>query len=130
MTSDVSPLDDLNPHRLHPPTKWLSEQTAYDTDAGVYYEPFVYDGRVGYRVASTDGMRQTYVYFNPSTGSDDGVPTVFIYQGEDNDPAIDEPDCHIVIDGVTGPCGHFDVRRPLPADNTYRCNDCGASLNQ
>jgi len=104
----------------------------YDTDAGVYYEPFVYDGRVGYRVASTDGQRQTYVYFNPSTGSNDldHKPNVFVYQGEDNDPNSDEPECFININGVTGPCGHYDVRRPLPADNTYRCNACGASLNQ
>ena len=77
-------------------------QTAYDADAGVYYEPFIEDGRVGYRVASNrPGMGlETFVYLNPSDGSDDGVPTVFVYQGIENDPALDGSECYIVPDGV------------------------------
>jgi hypothetical protein len=97
-----SPLDDLNPDRLHPPTAWLESQTTYDKDAGVYYVPFVKDGRVGYIVRSNrPGIAtETYVYLNPSTGSDDGVPTVFVYQGEHNDPGQDGSECYIVPDGV------------------------------
>jgi hypothetical protein len=101
MAHTYNPLDDLNPDRLHPPTQWLRDQTTYDDDAGVYYEPFVKDGRVGYRVASIDGARETFIYFNPSGGSDDGVPTVFVYQGEDNDPAVDQPEDHHVV-GIEG----------------------------
>jgi hypothetical protein len=98
----VNPLDDLDPDRTHPPTEWLRQQTTYAEDSGVYYEPFVKDGRVGYRVASNRpgiGL-ETFIYLIPAVSDSEGVPVVFVYQGGDNDPAIDQPDCHIVVRDV------------------------------
>lgn len=70
-------------------------RSIHDKSSGVIYDPFVAtDGRVGYqvtRLAEGDAERTTYIYFNPSGGSDDGVPTVFVYMGDDNDPALDAP---------------------------------------
>ena len=70
------------------------EHTVYDPGVDVYYVPFVGDdGRVGYRVGTTDGSdRETFIYFNPSvTDGDADEPNVFVYIGGDNDPAVDSP---------------------------------------
>jgi hypothetical protein len=53
----------------------------YDDDAGVTYTPF-YDaqfGVVGYIAEGPTGDQET-IYLNPSQGSDDGKPNVFLYQ--------------------------------------------------
>jgi hypothetical protein len=62
-----------------------------DFDSGVVYTPLVMpDGRVGYEVESDAGER-TFIYFNPSDGSDNGAPNVFVYMGARNDPVLDAP---------------------------------------
>lgn len=52
------------------------------------YEPWS-DGRaIGFKATSPDG-RVEYVYLNPSTEPDDGVPNVFLYAGPHGNPALD-----------------------------------------
>src|SRR3954463_7487463 len=69
------------------PISWLGP--------GVYSEHVVYipivmeDGRVGYCVHGLIEGQQEFIYFNPSSDTDDGVPNVFIYQGLSNDPGLD-----------------------------------------
>jgi hypothetical protein len=67
--------------------------TIYDAPGDMYYVPFVSDdGRVGYRVSTTDGSRETFIYMNPTTDSSGSPsPDVFVYEGIENDPAEDEP---------------------------------------
>lgn len=91
---------------------WLKRQTIYASNPSVYYEPFCQDGRVGYR-CQTNNMgdcRETFVYLNPSTDDSDGTPNIFVYEGGDNDPAIDQAHSHIALhdleDGPLAPCGH------------------------
>lgn len=58
---------------------------------GIVYTPFVSteDGRVGYRVTTTDGTLETFIYLNPSAeGGKDA--NVFVYEGIENDPIYDE----------------------------------------
>lgn len=62
--------------------------TVTDPDSGVTYTPWTNGAAVGYRMTSPDG-RTEYFYLNPSGGSDDSVPTVFVYQGTEGDPAQD-----------------------------------------
>ncbi len=73
-------------------TTEIPEFTVYDTDRGFFYVPFISsDGRVGYRVArSDDASRETFIYLNPSDGGMGEVPDVFVYQGIENDPSLDE----------------------------------------
>lgn len=70
-----------------------------DKASGVVYLPVVHpkNGMVGYRCQHRDG-RETFIYFNPSDSSDDGVPNVFVYEGEHFDPAQDAPSHHYVIE--------------------------------
>lgn len=77
---------------------------------GVVYTPFAAeDGRVGYRVTTTDGTLETFIYLNPSAeGGKDA--NVFVYEGVENDPAEDNPIVFVVpetlIDGLDHP-GRF-----------------------
>lgn len=68
-----------------------------DRDGKTTYEPFIDadTGVVGWRCIRTEGV--TYIYMVPSGGSDDGVSTVFVYQGSEGDPLHDEPMHHYVI---------------------------------
>lgn len=68
-----------------------------DVSSGVIYRAWVgLDGQVGYRCTFPD-KRVTYVYLNPTTESDDGVPTVFVYSGGQGEPAHDEPIVHVTV---------------------------------
>lgn len=87
----------------------------HDDDAGVVYEPWSDGTVVGWKAirrgaciltggAAEDDctmhLHETeveYLVLNPSTGSDDGVPTVFVYQGATGDPAADGAVCHFVM---------------------------------
>lgn len=65
----------------------LFEQFKLYTPQGVTYVPFVDGERVGYEVRDDSGEHKPiYLYFNPSSDSDDGQSNVFVYMGEDNDP--------------------------------------------
>jgi hypothetical protein len=64
-----------------------------DPDSGTTYEPWTDGWAVGYRVTFADG-RVEYFYLNPSGGSDDNVPNVFVYRGEAGDPGSDTPQHH------------------------------------
>jgi hypothetical protein len=68
----------------------------YDMDAGVSYQFWTNGTAVGYEIHFPDN-RIEFIYFNPSDGSDDGVPTVFVYQGTEADPNADTPLCHFVV---------------------------------
>lgn len=61
----------------------------------VMWTPFVAkDGRVGYRVQAEGTTDVTFIYLNPSSGTDDTDlvrPDVFVYEGPNNDPAKDVP---------------------------------------
>jgi hypothetical protein len=68
-----------------------------DRDSGTTYTPFINKHwEVGYRCEGVDG-EVTYVYLNPSGGSDDGVATVFLYQGSTGDHDQDGPTVHVVV---------------------------------
>jgi len=92
--------------------EWLREQTIYSENPSVFYEPFVIDGRVGYRCQTYNAgdTRETCIYLNPSTDDSDGIPNVFVYTGEENDPADDSPVTYIALedlsDGPLQACGH------------------------
>lgn len=75
-----------------------SKNTVGAVNPAMYYEPFVKNGRVGYRCVRIDGdQREVFVYLNPSTDAE-GTPNVFVYVGEENDPAVDPPVTHIVLE--------------------------------
>lgn|GEM_PF-7077636 len=92
--------------------EFLTSQTIYSENPNVFYEPFVIDGRVGYRCQTYNAgdTRETYLYLNPSTDDSDGMPNVFVYEGEENDPADDRPVTYIALedlsDGPLQTCGH------------------------
>lgn len=67
-----------------------------DETSGVTYLPWSdpHTGVVGFEATHPDGPTER-VYLNPSTGSDDGVPTVFLYAGT-GDPAQDGAIVHVV----------------------------------
>lgn len=59
------------------------------------YVPWTDGYAVGYRVVFKDGSRQDqYIYLNPSSETDDGIPNVFVYIGPHGDPAMDSPAHH------------------------------------
>lgn len=68
-----------------------------DDDAQVIYHPIL----GGWKAESFDALGEVssveYIYLNPSGGSDDGVPTVFLYQGPNGDPGQDEALVHVVV---------------------------------
>lgn len=68
-------------------------ETIRDDSSGVAYLPFVSDecGSVGYRCRFDDGRPDEYVYIVPSSETDDGTPNVFLYQGTNGDPSVDQP---------------------------------------
>jgi hypothetical protein len=69
-----------------------------DPDSGTQYTPFISDdGRVGYEITNIETGKFEFLYFNPSNGSDDGVPNVFVYQGVNNDPGNDGPLHHYLV---------------------------------
>lgn len=76
----------------------FKELESHDEDSGVSYVPFVDEewGTAGVQITRPSGVVD-YLYFNPSGGSDDGVPTVFVYRGESTNP------------GEAGSLCHFDV---------------------
>jgi hypothetical protein len=64
-----------------------------DEDSGVVYDACLHDGgAVGLRSVHPDG-RVEYIMLNPSGGSDDGVPTVFLYIDTD-EPALENAIVH------------------------------------
>jgi hypothetical protein len=69
----------------------------HDNDADVSYHFWTNGTAVGYEVHFPDG-RIEFFYLNPSDGSDDGVPTVFVYQGTEADPGADTPLHHYIVD--------------------------------
>jgi len=86
-----------------------------DSTSGVVYHPWSNDetGAVGFRCVHPDG-RTEYIYLQPSSGSDDGVATVFPYQGPHGEPHKDEDACdhHYVIFDDTPLYPDLDI--PIP----------------
>lgn len=80
---------------------WLSKSgfkpgaAPFCDDMGTEYLPWT-DGTAAGLRATNDG-RVVYIYLNPSSsdeGSDRPTPTVFLYVGEEGDPAQDGADTH------------------------------------
>jgi hypothetical protein len=64
-----------------------------DEDSGATYRPWTDGWAVGFKAEHPDG-RVAFIYLNPSGGSDDGVPNVFLYCGPTGDSAQDPPYHH------------------------------------
>lgn len=67
-----------------------------DEDSQVVYHPILGGWRAERFNDQGEVVEREYIYLNPSGGSDDGVPTVFVYQG-DGDPRTDVPLRHVVV---------------------------------
>ena len=63
-----------------------------DPDSGV-----TYTAMLGGWVANFPDGRQETIYLNPSQGSDDGVPTVFVYIDSGNVPTMEGAVAHFVM---------------------------------
>ncbi len=72
-----------------------------DDDAGTTYVPWTNGRAVGFKAEHDDGEVE-YIYLNPSGGSDDGVPNVFVYIGPVGDPAEDQPEHHYTLNDQEG----------------------------
>lgn len=70
-----------------------------DHDSGVTYEPYTDEpsGAVGFKATHLSTGQVEYIMLNPSGGSDDGVPTVFLYLGPTGEPGQDEAAHHYVM---------------------------------
>lgn len=64
-----------------------------ETPEGVTYEPWTDGHAVGFKLIHASGTEE-YVYLNPSSDADGGVPNVFVYQGPDGDPAGNDVPYH------------------------------------
>lgn len=63
-----------------------------DFSPNVSWEPFI-DGPMAGLVGHFSG-KKVYVYLNPSS-SGEGLPDVFVYEGEHRDPEHDFPVCFV-----------------------------------
>lgn len=84
---------------IHAPVNFTDEhgtsfEAVYDWDSGA----------VGFRCQRA-GMEPEYVMLNPSSDSDDGVSTVFVYHGPTGDPGQDPAYVHFdLFEASTHPC--------------------------
>lgn len=75
----------------------MAERPIVDLDGAMSYTSWEGPhGEVGYACTPDGPGPTTYVYLNPSTGSDDGVPTVFLYEGPLGDPGQDAALLHVI----------------------------------
>ena len=70
--------------------------TLVTCEDGATYTPWTDGWAVGFRVAHP-GSEPEHIYLNPSGGSDDGKPCVFVYNGPEGDPAMDTPYTHFTF---------------------------------
>ena len=79
----------------------MSSEAAFrDDDSAVTYRPYTGpNGETGFRCTHDDG-REVFITLNPSGGSDDGVPNVFVYIGPSGDVRRDAPAHHYVLDDL------------------------------
>ena len=74
----------------------IPETTTHDGDSGVTYDGVASDyGAVGFRATHPDG-RVEFIMLNPSGGSDDGVPTAFVYIDADA-PSLENAVHHYIM---------------------------------
>lgn len=74
----------------------------FDETSNVMYVPYLHKGRVGFRCIRMDADKDdTFIYFNPSDSTDDGVPNIFVYEGVTGDPCYDGASHHYVIEFPT-----------------------------
>lgn len=66
-----------------------------DDDGSVVYQPIL----GGWMAEDTRTGEREFIYLNPSGGSDDLIPTVFLYQGPNGDPSQDAAIVHVVTFG-------------------------------
>lgn len=67
-----------------------------DSDSGTIYFPWTDGSAVGFKACHANGDCE-FIYLNPSTGSDDAVPNVFVYMGTAGALGEDEPVHHYVL---------------------------------
>lgn len=77
--------------------------TPVTSSDGATYTPWTDGWAVGFHVTFDDDRLAEYVYLNPSSESDDGKNTVFVYQGDAGDPGTDEPFIHAVVGELLEP---------------------------
>lgn len=77
----------------------LVREVIGDEDSGYSYEPWQGSHQeMGYKVTPPGhGFGVTYFYLNPSRGSDDGVPTIFVYHAS-GPGEMDNPLGHFPLD--------------------------------
>ena len=64
----------------------------------VIYEPWTDGHAVGFKVTHEPTNYVEYIYINPSDNDDNSdSPNVFIYQGLQGDPSLDEPVHHYTV---------------------------------
>lgn len=76
---------------------YVNDDCIVDEDSGVQYRPYLslLHGSVGYEATHPDGRRE-FITLNPSGGSDDGVPTVFVYIDTD-EPTLENAVHHYIM---------------------------------
>jgi len=89
---------------------WMGEATW--THEVIYIPYATRDGQVGLVARSHSGDRAEFIYLNPSTETEDGVPNVFVFQGVSGDPANDQPVHHYDIGKPTAPVAAAKPRSP------------------
>lgn len=78
------------------PDPEIARDGIVDTPEGHRFEPWTDGHAVGFRVTAP-GRPTRFAYLAPSVESDDGAAVVFLYAGDAGDPAIDSPECHLVM---------------------------------
>jgi hypothetical protein len=67
------------------------------TVLGATYTPYIADdGRVGYQVVDRFG-NTNLIYMNPRSDNFDLPPTVVVYAGREDDPALDTPQVFVNV---------------------------------
>ncbi len=74
----------------------LKSDDVLDQTSGVRYVPWTDGYAVGYECHLPDGTSE-FIYLNPSTSSDDGMPNVFVYYGTAGDIGHDGAEHFYVI---------------------------------
>lgn len=66
----------------------------FTSEEGHTYTPWTDGQAIGYKVTHGTTGEVKYLYLNPSSSDESGDATVFPYEGEHGDPALDEPACN------------------------------------
>jgi hypothetical protein len=76
-----------------------AENRTIEDTHGTAYTPWSDGWAVGFHVRTREG-KESYVYLNPSSDSDDGVSTAFLYHGPHGSPALDAALVHVDVSEI------------------------------